>query len=297
MSVIGQVSTYAILLMWSLICIFPFYWVVVSSIKPPMEFIENVSHYIPYFDFTPSLHAWRDIILNPDDHTLARFLNSFLIGTGATFLTVVTAALAAYGLTRFPISIPTGLGSRLRSEGIFGLLLVTRLLPPVVIVLPLYYIVQNVGLSDTRTALILTYTAVNLPVALWLLRAFLKEVPVELEEAAQLDGASHWRVLFTITLPIMRRGIVATSLLIFLLCWNEYLLSVYLTAQHALTMPPYLSLQMTSREQMSAAEPDDYARLAVVVILMVAPLLVFAGVLRRLVVGLGRRRWSNSRPN
>src|SRR3954468_13213719 len=103
-----------------------------------------------------------------------------------------------------------------------------------------------------------------------------------------LDGASRARVLFTITLPVMKRVLFATSMLIFLLCWNEYLLAVYLTAEHAMTMPPYLASQMTSREQMAAAEPDDYARLAVVIILMAAPVLLFAGAFQRLMMRIGR---------
>jgi multiple sugar transport system permease protein len=120
--------------------------------------------------------------------------------------------------------------------------------------------------------LTLAYTAANLPIAVWLLRGFVADISSDLEESAALDGASRLRIFLTIALPLCRTGIAATAAVVFLLSWNEYLISVYLTADHAMTVPPFLASQMTSREQTAAAEPDDYARLAVVVVLMLAPL-------------------------
>jgi multiple sugar transport system permease protein len=215
------------------------------------------------------------------------------IGLGAAILAGLGSAwVAAIWLL---VSLPLVLAGRapgrraarwrITSAGLFAILIATRILPPLVTVLPLYYFFEKAGLYDTRTALTLAYTAANLPIAVWLLRGFVADISPDMEEAAALDGASRLRIFLTIALPLCRTGIAATAAVVFLFSWNEYLISVYLTADHAMTVPPFLASQMTSREQMAAAEPDDYARLAVVVVLMVVPLLLLVPFLQRV---LGR---------
>jgi multiple sugar transport system permease protein len=171
----------------------------------------------------------------------------------------------------------------LRSKGILIAILSTRILPPVVIVLPIYLMAQKIGALDTRFALIATYTAVNLPVAVWLLQPVLGEVANDLEEAAQLDGASHFRILFEIAAPVAARSLLATGLLIFVLCWNEYLFSVYLADNHAMTMPPYLVAQMSVREQQAGSDAEESTRLSAAIVLMAAPLIFTAGFVHRLI--------------
>jgi multiple sugar transport system permease protein len=287
---------------------------------------------LPFVDFRPSLHAWRNILVETHDDTLLRFLNSLVVGAESTILTVLVGFAAAYTLTRFRLALPLARAAalvvatiaagaaiiagsgvswvapawllislplalagrddgrhasrwRLASAGLFAIIIATRILPPLVTVLPLYYFFQKAGLYDTRAALTLAYTAANLPIAVWLLRGFVADISPEMEEAAALDGASRLRIFFTIALPLCRTGIAATAAVVFLFSWNEYLISVYLTADQAMTLPPFLASQMTSREQMAAAEPDDYARLAVVVVLMLLPLMVLMPLLQRV---LGR---------
>jgi len=313
------------------VCIVPIYWALIASIKPPIEFVGS-PHYLPFVDFQPSLHAWRNIVIDSNDNTLLRFINSLVVGVISTTLTVLVGVAAAYSLTRFRLSVPLGragilvgatvtagaailggmsthwiapvwmlvclpviLSGRgsgrhglqwgIASESLFAIIIATRILPPLVTVMPLYYLFQKAGVYDTRAALTLAYTASNLPIAVWLLRGFIADISPDMEEAAQLDGASRLRIFLTIALPLCKTAIAATSAVVFLFCWNEYLISVYLTADHAMTVPPFLASQMTSREQMAAAEPDDYARLAVVVILMLAPLLALTPVFQRV---LGR---------
>lgn len=186
-------------------------------------------------------------------------------------------------------SDPTGgVRHRLGRESLFAIFLASRLLPPVVTILPLYFLLQRTGLYDSLSGLTLAYAAANLPIAIWLLRGFILDIPVELEEVAQLDGASRLHIFFTLVVPLCRFGVAATSVVIFLLCWNEYLISVYLTADHAMTAPPFLASRMTTREQMAAAEPDDYARLAVVIILMLAPMAALTSVFQSVLVRLTR---------
>ena len=173
-------------------------------------------------------------------------------------------------------------GPALTNTGILIAILATRILPPVVIVLPIYLMAQHTGTLDTRFALIATYTAANLPVAIWLLLPALGRVATDQEEAAQLDGASPFRIFFEIVVPAAARGLVAAGLLVFILCWNEYLFSVYLAPEHAMTMPPYLAAQMSVREQQAGSDAEEWTRLAAAIILMAAPLILGTGLVQRL---------------
>jgi multiple sugar transport system permease protein len=181
-------------------------------------------------------------------------------------------------------------GPSLRNTGILMAILATRILPPVVIVLPIYLMAQQTGTLDTRLALITTYTAVNLPMAVWLLQPVLGEVATDLEEAAQLDGISRFRIFFEIVVPLAARGLIAVGLLIFILCWNEYLFSVYLAADHAMTMPPYLAAQMSVREQQAGSDAEEWTRLSAAIVLMVVPLILGAGFVQQLLTR--RTLWS-----
>jgi multiple sugar transport system permease protein len=269
---IRSVATYALLCVWALICLFPLYWIVVTSLKGPMEIIAG-PFYLPFVDFAPSLDAWRYILFDTDDAPLLRYGNSVAVGLLSTGLTIVLASCAVHGLGRSRWRMPD---SEVVLLGILG----TRLLPPVVIVVPVYLMAQSAGLLDTRFALIVCYTAVNLPVAVWLLHPVLGG-STDQEEAAQLDGASALRILFDIALPMAAPGIAAAACLIFLLCWNEYLFSVYLAPDHAMTMPPFLAAQMSVREQQAGSDAEEWTHLAAVIVLMTGPLVIVAGFARR----------------
>lgn len=198
---------------------------------------------------------------------------------GFRLLFAISAMLTLLVAIRFSRSGGVGVSS----TGIMVAVLATRILPPVVLVLPIYLMARYTSTLDTRFALIVTYTATNLPVAVWLLRPVLGETASDLEEAAQLDGASHFRILFEIVVPLAARGLAAAALLIFILCWNEYLFSVYLAADHAMTMPPFLAAQMSVREQQAGAEAEEWARLSAAIVLMTAPLILGAGITQRMI--------------
>jgi ABC-type glycerol-3-phosphate transport system permease component len=150
---------------------------------------------------------------------------------------------------------------------------------------------QYTGTLDTRFALIFTYTASNLPVAVWMLQPVFGQVATEQEEAAQLDGASHVRIFFTIVLPMVAAGNAIVGLLIFILCWNEYLFAVYLAGNHAMTMPPWLVGQMSIKEAQIGSEAEEWAQLSAATILMVVPLLACTAFAQRFLssIALWRR--------
>jgi len=149
-----------------------------------------------------------------------------------------------------------------------------RIMPPIVAVLPIYVMFQQLKLLDTQVALIATYTAVNLPIVVWLTRDFFAGIPVDLEESAELDGASKFRVFFTIALPLVRSGLVATFLLVLILAWNEYLLALFLSNAKAQTMPVLVSAQNTTRG-------PQWWNMSVLIVVMIAPVVLISSILQK----------------
>ena len=149
-----------------------------------------------------------------------------------------------------------------------------RIMPPIVAVLPIYIMFQQLRLLDTWTALIATYTAVNLPIVVWLTRDFFAGIPLDLEESAEIDGASKLRVFFTIALPLVRSGLVATFMLVLILAWNEYLLALFLSNAKAQTMPVLVSAQNTTRG-------PQWWYMSVLIVIMIAPVIAIAAALQK----------------
>jgi multiple sugar transport system permease protein len=284
---LARILTYVLLVFWSLVCLFPLYWVVVTSLKCNTEIMRG-PYYLPLVDFTPSLDAWADVLTYANDHLLLRFFNSAVVSITSTSLTVLFGGMAVYGLTRFRYAvrwIPA-----LRNDGILFAILATRVLPPVAVVLPIYVMAHYTGALDTRFALIFTYTAANLPVAVWLLLPVFGNMATPQEEAAQLDGASHLRIFLTIFLPMVAASTAAVGLVIFILCWTEYLFAAFLTSDKVSTLPPWIAGQMSIKEAQTGGDGDEWSQLSAAIIFMIAPLLACTAFTQRV---LGRMALRN----
>jgi multiple sugar transport system permease protein len=151
-----------------------------------------------------------------------------------------------------------------------------RILPPVAVVIPVYILFQQLKLLDTRTALIVTYLAVNLPIVVWLLRDYFQSIPIELEESAMIDGASRLRIFWTIVVPLSVPGLVATFLFVLVFAWNEYLLALFLSSANAQTMPLTVAAQ-------NATRGPQWWYMSVLILIMIAPVVVLAIVLERFI--------------
>lgn len=272
-----KILIYALLVNWSLVCLFPLFWIAVTSLKADSEIMHG-PYYVPFVDFTPTLDAWKAIFDYSNDHLILRFYNSAIVASTSTFLTVMLGGMAVYGLTRFRYRVPW-IG--LRNDGILFAILASRILPPVVIAIPVYVMAQFTGTLDTHFALIFTYTAVNLPVAVWLLLPVFGNMATSQEEAAQLDGASHLRIFMTIFLPMVAAGIAAVGLLVFVLCWNEYLFAAFLTSDKVSTLPPWVAGQMSIKEAQVGGDNDEWPQLSAAIIFMIVPLLACTGLAQR----------------
>jgi multiple sugar transport system permease protein len=284
-ALLASILIYAVLVFWSLVCLFPLYWVAVTSLKDE-DGIMRGPFYLPFVDFMPSLDAWVSTLAYANDHLLLRFFNSAVVGVTSTLLTVSLGGLAVYGLTRFRHETPwMALGNR----SIMTAILATRILPPVVVVLPIYMMAQYTGTLDTHFVLIFTYTAANLPVAVWLLLPVFGNIATSQEEAAQLDGASHFRIFLTIFLPMVAASTAAVGLVIFILCWNEYLFAAYLASDKVSTLPPWIVGQMSIKEAQVGGEGDEWPQLSAAIIFMIVPLLACTALAQRVLSRMALR--------
>lgn len=200
-------------------------------------------------------------VTGPSDF-LRHLTNSLIIASASTFLSVLFGLLAAYAFSRF----------RVRGEGdLLFFILSTRMLPPVVVTIPIFLMYRAVGLHDTHLGLILLYTAFNLSFAVWLLKGFLDEIPKEYEEAALVDGYTRLQVFRKVVLPQATTGIAATVVFCFIFAWNEYAFALMLTSSMARTAPPSLPATLgTGGIEWAAIAAGSMAFLIPVVILTFA---------------------------
>ena len=277
--VLSKAVLYGFLATWSVVCVFPIYWVAVTSLKSEAD-ITSGPRYLPFVDFTPNLDSWAFLLADPHENLRMRFFNSAVIALGSTAVTLLLGAMLVYGVTRFYPS----------ARRILAAVLATRILPPIVLVLPVYVVGHYTGLLDTRLGLIAVYAGANLPVAVWLLQPIFGAVATDQEEAAQLDGASRLGVFFGIVIPMAATGLAAVGLLIFILCWNEYLYAAILAGNNAMTLPPWLVGQMSIKEAQVGSEAEEWAHFSAATVLMAVPVLLFAAFAQRALgrVGLWR---------
>ncbi len=245
----SRLAIYGALVIWAFICLFPIFWTVTTSFKTAPDVTQG--HMIPWLDFPPDWRGWRSLGLSPDtigqvstprQEFLKRFWNSAIIATSASALAVILGSLAAYGLSRFNYRF-----GFMRNKDISFFFLSQLILPPVVLALPFLVLYRELGLLDTRIGLTLLYTLTVLPIVIWIMRDQFTAIPVELEEAALVDGLSIWGAFLQIVLPIALPGMVAAFILSLVLCWNEYFFAALLTSTNANTLPVMVASQTGSQ--------------------------------------------------
>ena len=205
------VTVYVPLLVFLIVLLFPFYWMAVTAIKPNEE-MTAYDRYSPFWVVNPTLQHIRYLLF--ETSYPGWLVNTMIISTAATLLSLIAAVLAAYAIERLRFS-----GSRQIGLAIF----LAYLVPPSILFIPLSVMVFNLGLYDTRFALILTYPTFLIPFCTWLLMGYFRSIPYELEECALIDGASRWQILTKIVLPLSVPGLISAGIFAFTLSWNEFI--------------------------------------------------------------------------
>ena len=244
-----------LVILYALITILPLLWIIGTSFKSPSDAIA----YPPKTFFQPTVEGyvnlfttrtrateqdlkelgepttWYDRIVRKDGFIIAgpsrfmeRFSNSIIIGFGSTVLCIVLGTAAAYAFSRFKVPL---------KDDLLFFILSTRMMPPIAVAIPIFLMFRSLGLNDTHLGMILLYMAVNLSLAVWLLKGFIDEIPIEYEEAALIDGYTRFQAFYKVVLPQAMTGIASTAIFCLIFAWNEYAFAVLLTSGTAQTAP------------------------------------------------------------
>jgi multiple sugar transport system permease protein len=282
----------ALVILYALVSMVPLLWIVLTGFKTPPDSIS----YPPKILFEPSLEgyvnlfttrtrqtpafiatlppaeAWYDRLVRSRNMVIAgpskyvpRYINSLIIGFGSTFLAVALGTLAAYGFSRFKVPL---------KDDLLFFILSTRMMPPIAVAIPIYLMYRELGLTDTKLGMILLYTAVNVSLAVWLLKGFIDEIPREYEEAAMIDGYTRLQAFRKVVLPQAATGIAATAIFCLIFAWNEYAFAVLLTSGEAQTTPPFIPFIIGEGGQ-------DWPAVAAGTTLFLIPIVAFTVLLRK----------------
>jgi ABC-type glycerol-3-phosphate transport system permease component len=261
---LGEAACYAVLTLAALAALFPVFWTLSTSIKPRQDTFAMPPRFI---DFEPTLRNYETILAARGFGGIV--WNTIAITAGATALCVTVATLTAYALARsgrFAARRPLELS-----------LILVRAIPAIVIMVPLFQIASGLGLYDNKATIIVLIAAVNLPFATWLMTSFIEQVPVALEHSAAVDGARRWQVLLFVVLPLILPGLGATTILVALLAWNEFLIPVMLAGNDARTLPVYIAGFISARTL-------DWGPMAAASSLAILPIAVLTVVAQRALV-------------
>jgi sorbitol/mannitol transport system permease protein len=209
---------------------FPVLWMVITAFKEEADAYTSP----PTFFFTPTLANFEEVFGSGIGPYL---LNSLFATVMSTVLVILLATPAAFAVSLRPVK---------KVQDVLFFFISTKMLPVVAAIVPIYVVVNYIGMLDNVWTLVVLYTAMNLPIAVWMMRSFFQEVPKELLEAAQMDGASLFRSLREVVLPIVSPGMAATALICVIFSWNEFFFAVNLTASQAATVPVFLVGFITS---------------------------------------------------
>jgi multiple sugar transport system permease protein len=250
-----------LVILYALTILFPVIWLITMMVKPNDSMFARPTVWL----FAPTLEHFRSVI---DEGFYWNLLTSFAVSALSTLFVVLIGTPAAYAFARFEMR---------RRDDLFLFILGTRMAPPVCLVIPFYLIYSKIGLLDTFAGLVLAYMTFNLSFYVWVLRSFCRDLPVELEEAAALEGWSRAQILRRVVLPLLRNGIVATSVLCFIFAWNEFLFAFMLAGSDLKTLPVAIPTLIS-------AQGVRWGEMAVVGVFALVPVLIVVFFLQRHIV-------------
>ncbi|HAO33144.1 MAG TPA: carbohydrate ABC transporter permease [Candidatus Competibacter sp.] len=262
-----QRKTWITVLAWviAILVFFPIFWMALTAFKTETEAISTP----PSLLFAPTLENFNDVIARSN---YARFVwNSIAVSFGSTLLALAFAIPAAYAMAFFPTK---------RTPSTLLWMLSTKMMPPVGVLIPIYLLFKTLGLLDTVTGLLIIYTLINLPIVVWMLYTYFKDVPGEILEAGRVDGAKPMQELFLLLLPLAVPGIASTGLLSVILSWNEAFWSLNLTSSQGAPLTAFIA-------SFSSPQGLFWAKLSAASLMAIAPILVVGWMSQRqLVSGL-----------
>ncbi len=220
----GALARHAALTAAAALVLFPFLWIAAAAFKTQIALLSGQTL------FQPTLANFAEVLSSRTSDYAVNFANSLVVGVASTLIVLVVATLGGYSIARLP-------WPRWLVNGLLLWAAIFQMIPPITMVGAWYVMFRSVGLDNTYTGLVLAHVTLNLPIALWLMAAFVREVPIELEEAARLDGCSTMRLLWRVIAPLVTPGLAATGILVFVFSWNEFPVALNLTDRRTATVP------------------------------------------------------------
>lgn len=246
------------LLLVCLACLLPFVWMIMVSFRNRVDILDPTKIFV-----TPTLKNYQTII--EQSNILDFFKNSLIIAVISTLISLVVGSFAAYGFARY--------NWKKREDRAFWVLS-QKFLPPMAVVIPYFMMASIFGLLDTKLVLIICYTTFNIPFTIWMMRGFIEDMPIELEEAAWVDGCSRFAGIIRILLPLITPGLVATSIFCVINSWNEFVFANFLTSIQAKTIPTSVMMYLS-------VSGVKWGEMAATGVLAVLPVLVFAVIVQK----------------
>jgi multiple sugar transport system permease protein len=245
----------------TVIFLFPIYWLFVISFKTPEEIFASPPAWLPG---SLQLDNYRVLFKDGDAVTV---WNSLVVASVSTVFAMILGTLCAYSLARF----------RTGGDNLAIWIISQRMIPPIVIVFPIFLLYAYLGWVDTYHGLILLYTAFNLPYVIWMMRGYLEDIPLELEESALVDGCTRWEVLRKVVFPMARSGLFATAVFTFVFAWNDFIFALVLTKREVITFP----VQVT---HYFGGQSNFWAKIAAMSVLGTVPIFIAVAMLQRFLV-------------
>jgi multiple sugar transport system permease protein len=256
-----QALRYLVAALLVLVFVFPIYWLFIISFKTPDE----IFAYPPVW--YPSSIQFGNYAVLFKDGDAATVWNSLLLASISTIFAMILGTIAAYSLVRFK----TG------GENLAVWIISQRMMPPVAIVFPIFLLYVYLGWVDTYHGLIILYTAFSLPYVIWMMRGYIEDIPLELEESALVDGCTRWEVLWKVVLPMARSGLFATAVFTFIFAWNDFLFALVLTRTEVTTY----TVQVT---HYFGGQSNFWAKIAAMSVLGTIPVFITVAIMQRFLV-------------
>ena len=264
---LGRSVAYVVLILLGLIGIAPFIYLAILSGKRRIEILSQVPPTLR-FEWATVVRTYTEVLYGQG--MLGFTVNSVIVVSAATLISVIIGTPAAYAFSRLPFR---------GSENLANTILSMRFMPPIAVAIPLYLMIRFVGLDNSYPGLILPYVAFSLPLVVWILIGFFDEIPREIDDAALVDGCSRFGVLWRVMLPIVRPGLVTAALFGAIFIWNEFLVALYVINSRG-----YQTISLGAATLVSAQRPIDWNIAAAVGVVTVIPILIFSLTIQRYIV-------------
>ncbi len=259
---LGRPFKWVVIIVTTIMVILPLYWLFTSSVKLEHEYLASPPVLVPS---QLTLANFEKIIAQ--DGVLAGFYNSMVIASMTTLVSVFFGSLAAYAISRG--NIPD------RARNIFTFwFLIQKMYPAISVAIPVFLVMRNLGLLDTKISLIIMNTSFNIPLVIWLMLGFFNDIPKELEESGMIDGCNMWQRYSLLVLPITKPGLIAASILTFVAAWNEFLFAVILSIRKAIPLPVIIAGFKTDRGL-------EWGPMAAMGVIIIVPVVLIVWALQR----------------